>query len=172
MREQELCEAVLKRAYESERWPGLLEVLGEFEEVRRGKGVDRHAEEAVQAYRRLMRWGREGKRDWWGCYKAEFGLEEKGIDRSQALSSISVQSQPVSDLIRALVSPTNSHLRQTSALSPERPRFRMDRDFSPTKDSVLPQFAFVLPQFPPFLRKMQKTGDADSTSALYRVRER
>lgn len=160
MREQELCAAVLRRAYESESQPGLLEVLGGFEQVRREQGLDQQAKEAVQAYRRLMRWGRQGKQDWWSCYAAEF----------HSFCSLPVQSLSFSDIIRALVSPTSFHPQQPSEFSAESTKYRRNRDFTPTKETCGPRFAFPSPPLQPFLLRTQKAGDADSISALYRVK--
>ena len=174
MQEQELCEAVLKRAYETEKLPGLLDVLGVFEKVRREMGVGREAKEAVGTYRRLMRWGREGKEDWWGSFHTDFA-ERTSKQQSYArnLSHITVKtvpSKPLSDLIRSLISPTNAHSPNPSGFSTDRANSRREKDLTPAKDTSLSNFSFALPKFKPFLRRMKESGDADSISALYRVR--
>lgn len=174
MQEQELCEAVLKRAYETEKWPGLLDVLGVFEKVRRDMGVGRQAKEAVGTYRRLMRWGREGKEDWWGSFHTEFAERtSKQQSYVKDLSHVTVQtlpSKPLSDLIRSLISPTNPHRQNPSGSSTSRANPHPDNDLTPVKEASLRNFTFALPKFKPFLRRVKESGDADSISALYRVR--
>lgn len=171
MQEQELCEAVLKRAYETENQPGLLDVLGVFERVRREMGVRREAKEAVGTYRRLMRWGREGKEDWWKAFHADFTEKPSKMQSyTRKLTHITVPSKPLSDLLQSLISPTNPHSPIPSGFPTTRAFSRPDKDLTPTKGTSLHNFTFALPKFKPFLRRVKESGDADSISALYRVR--